>query len=518
MGQQPTSEGAETSYSSKEEGPKFNVLLVDDSPTIRKMLASLLQSWGCNVIEASSGEDAWQVLQTNDSVRLVLLDFVMSGMSGSDLCKKIRSQSGKRYTYVIVLSVQSNRETKLECFVAGADDYVVKSCDPDELEQRIRVGQRMLQLHDQLHAMIRRRDEFLAMVSHELRNPVGAVLNAIDAIRKVNTQFDEEHKVIDRQTTHMARLLEDLLDVARIQQNRIEFRKQPVDLIALSDEVLQGVQYLFQNKDQILNITTCDGPLRVFGDPSRLIQAQVNLLTNASKYTPHQENIWYRIERDGDAAVITVRDSGHGIPAESLESIFELFVQSDTTLNRSAGGMGVGLSLANAIVDAHDGSIVANSEGPGKGSTFRISLPLTDKPVTPKVPEPHFSFQGRKLLLVEDNEDARRMLAKLLRLSGFIVADACDGPTALDLFRTFGPEVAVIDIALPGMDGYQIAREARQIPDAAETMLIALTGYGRQEDRQMAIEAGFDTHLVKPLNQLELLQQISTKFMTAKTS
>ena len=495
----------------------MNVLIVDDSPITCKMLGSMLQSWGCNVTESLTGDDAWRVLQQNDSPRLVLLDFVLPGMSGSDLCKKIRSCSGEQYVYVIMLSVKSDRETKLECWEAGADDYVVKSCDPEELEQRFRAGRRILQLHDRLHTMIRRRDEFLAMISHELRNPVGAVLNAIDAIRKSNTQFDEEHDVIHRQIIHMARLLDDLLDVARIQHNKIELRKETVALDALSDEVLEALQHQFEARDQLLHATACDEPLLVFGDPARLKQAQVNLLTNASKYAPVGGDVWYEIGRCGEEAVITVRDSGDGIPAELLDSIFDLFVQADNTLDRSSGGMGVGLSLARSIIEAHDGNLVAESEGPGKGSTFRVRLPLTDKPVAPKVPVPHFRFQSCKLLLVEDNDDARTMLAKTLRLSGFNVAEACDGQKALELFRSFRPDIAVIDIGLPVTDGYQLAREVREITKAPDIMLIALTGYGREVDRQAAIDAGFDAHLVKPLNPPELLQLLSTKFPSRET-
>jgi two-component system CheB/CheR fusion protein len=347
------------------------------------------------------------------------------------------------------------------------------------------------------------------MISHELRNPVGAVLNAIDAIRKVDMQFDEEHTIIHRQVTHMGRLLDDLLDVARIQQNKIELRNQTVDLVALSNEVVEAVQHEFEAKDQLLHVTACDGPLPVFGDPARLKQVQVNLLTNAAKYTPNRGDVWYEIEYRGEEAVITVRDSGDGIPAELLDSVFDLFVQSDTTLDRSSGGIGVGLTVARSIIESHGGSIVAESVGLGKGSTFRVRLQRTSKPLPPNVPAPSFSFQGCKLLLVEDNDDARKMLAKTLRLSGFEVANAGDGQTALALFRSFQPDVAVIDIGLPVMDGYQLAKEIRKIEEMSETMLIALTGYGREVDRQAAMNAGFDAHLVKPLDPAELCALIA---------
>jgi two-component system CheB/CheR fusion protein len=363
-----------------------------------------------------------------------------------------------------------------------------------------------------LKTEVRRRDNFLAMLSHELRNPMGAVLNTIDAILKEQGQLDDEHQLIRRQTRHMARLLDDLLDLARIQQNKIEFRKQPVDLIAMTEEILEGVRHLLEAKHQNLHVNMGVSPLTVFADPARLRQAQVNLLANASRFTPERGDVWYEILCHDDEAVITVRDSGEGIPAELLSDIFEPFVQSDLTLDRSSGGMGMGLSLARSIIEAHGGTIVAESAGLGKGSTFRICLPCTDKPLPPKVPGPHFSFDGRRLLLVEDNDDARKMLAKTLRLSGFEVADVGDGQAALELFRSFRPDVAVIDVGLPVMNGYQLAREVRNIDELSTTMLVALTGYGRDADRQAAKDAGFDAHLVKPLDPAELYAQISTKY------
>jgi two-component system CheB/CheR fusion protein len=363
-----------------------------------------------------------------------------------------------------------------------------------------------------LREEVARRDNFLAMLSHELRNPMGAVLSAINATLREDGRLDERHSLIQRQTRHMARLLDDLLDLARIQQNKIEFRKDPVDLIPMTEEVLEGVRHQFQAKDQVLHVTMGDSPLTVFADAARLRQAQVNLLTNASKYTPARGEIWYEVASTAEEAVITVRDSGEGIAAELLSDIFEPFVQSDSSLARSSGGMGVGLSLARSIVEAHDGSIVAESAGLGMGSTFRIRLPRTSKPLPPIVPAPHFSFQGRKLLLVEDNDDARQMLAKTLRLSGFEVADTGDGQAALELFRSFQPDVAVIDIGLPVMDGYQLAKGIRKMDGSSEPMLIALTGYGRHSDRQAAMDAGFDAHLVKPLDPAELYAQIATKY------
>jgi two-component system CheB/CheR fusion protein len=383
---------------------------------------------------------------------------------------------------------------------------------------------------------VRRRDSFLAMLSHELRNPMGAVLNAIECLLARPHDHHEgptengggaawlpsvgfqATQIIERQTRHMARLLDDLLDVARFGQGKIEFRKEVVDLRELVDDVLEATRHMLDKKDQILRVAIGEEPLRVFADPARMKQMQVNLLTNASKYTPDSGDIWYDIDRDGEEVLITVRDDGEGIPADFLQRVFDPFVQSNTTAARSAGGMGVGLSLTRSIVEAHDGTISAASDGPGKGSMFQIRLPATNKKNSAEAPLAPVSFEGCKLLLVEDNEDARSMLAQALQMQGFDVAVAGDGNTALELFPSFRPDVAVIDIGLPDMDGYQVARKVRANGDRSRIALIALTGYGREADRQDAIDAGFDAHLVKPLNPDDLYRQIASMGVVQQTT
>ena len=372
---------------------------------------------------------------------------------------------------------------------------------------------------------IRRRDNFLAMLSHELRNPMGAVLNSIDWMNTSEHEASlgdqtgppaEESSaspigIIERQTKHMARLLDDLLDVARFGQNKIEFRQQVVDLTELGQEVIEAVSHQLQQKNQELHVSIDEQETKVFADPARIKQAQVNVLNNASKYTPEGGQIWYELQQLNGEAIITVSDNGVGIPPEAVESIFELFVQSESTLARSSGGIGVGLSLARSIIMAHRGMIVAESEGLGKGSKFSIRLPMTDLPTQQIIASPHVSFIDRKLLLVEDNEDARTMLAKTLRLEGFEVKEASDGCTALVMFQEYKPDIAVVDIGLPQMDGYQFAKRVRDSETDWKFKLIALTGYGRDSDRQAALDAGFDAHLVKPLDPNELFRAISSE-------
>lgn len=356
-----------------------------------------------------------------------------------------------------------------------------------------------------MNEAIRRRDNFLSMLSHELRNPLAAVLNAVELTqRKSHTSSDDsptpEMQVIRRQSRHMARLLDDLLDSARFGHDRIEFRKDVLDLRSLVPETIEAVSHLVAEKSQELQVSTCDSPLVVRADPVRIKQAQINLLTNASKYSENGQSILYRLSRDGDAAVIEVQDFGEGVAAEMLDDIFDLFVQCENTLARSSGGMGVGLALARSIVEAHDGSIGVHSDGTGTGSLFTIRLPIVAEEPTLVVAATEPEICTRRVLLVEDNDDARTMLRNILELNGFEVAEAADGLAVFDVVESFRPDVALIDIGLPGMDGYEIAKKLRKAASHRKTKLFALTGYGREEDRVRAIEAGFDAHLVKPLD------------------
>jgi len=355
---------------------------------------------------------------------------------------------------------------------------------------------------------IDRRDRFLAMLSHELRNPMGAVLTALDLMGAAGTDpevSDEGLRVIDRQVRHMARLLDDLLDVSRISQNKITYKREVVDLDHTVEEVVQTIEHLIDARNQRLSIEVNDAPLRVWGDAARLRQVQLNLLTNASKYTPVGGRIALEMCREDDEVVVRVRDSGEGIAPDVLGSIFDVFVQSDESLDRARGGMGLGLAITKSIVQAHRGRIIAHSEGPGRGSEFTVRLPLTDRPprqseAAPAVP----TFAGRRLVLAEDNDDARRMLAKLLQQSGFEVLEAANGAEALEHFRQSKIDVAVLDLGLPEVDGFEVARTVRRSSGPSAPLLVALTGYGRESDLRATAEAGFDVHLTKPLDPDEL--------------
>ncbi len=356
----------------------------------------------------------------------------------------------------------------------------------------------------------KRRDDFLAMLSHELRNPLGAVLSAVQVLDRKQPDSEGRQRacdVIERQSRQMARLLDDLLDVSRVTQGKIDIRKEVVDLTSLVGDAVEAVRSEIEARRHCLETKLPENPVHVEGDAARLLQIIENLLINAAKYTPPDGNILLAVDAvDGDA-VIRVKDNGEGIAPEMRKKIFDLFVQGNRTLERSDGGMGVGLTLVQRLVQLHDGNVVANSEGLGKGSEFVVRLPLTAKPINlPKEPTIFESEEESRILIVEDNADSREMLASLLQLSGYEVATAADGHEGLKAIKSERPDIALIDIGLPGLDGYDLARRVKsEMPDA-RPRLVALTGYGRAEDRQAVQDAGFDAHLVKPVQPDELTQ------------
>ncbi len=359
---------------------------------------------------------------------------------------------------------------------------------------------------DKARLAVRRRDEFLAMLSHELRNPLGAVSHAARILvhqcpnPKMTRQAAE---VILRQSQQMSRLLDDLLDVSRVMRGKIAIHRQVVDLVELVRDVLEAVEVDLQSRGHELELELATTPVYVNGDPARLLQIQQNLLTNAARYTPPGGHIKLSVQAEQGLAVIRVEDDGQGISAALLDSVFELFIQGDKPLDRTSGGMGVGLSLVKTLVELHGGEVTARSEGPDRGSQFTVRLPLTSLSPTPK-PEtvsnaaPDGESKAR-VLIVEDNEDSRDMLAELLRLEDYDVVVAGDGQTAFDIIAANQLHVALVDIGLPVLNGFELARKVRQeLPDTT-IRLVALTGYGREADHREALDAGFDEHLVKPV-------------------
>lgn len=371
---------------------------------------------------------------------------------------------------------------------------------------------------EKIQEAVRRRDQFLAMLSHELRNPLGAVVTATALLADGKSSREGSQRllsILQRQSAQMARLLDDLLEASRVTQNKIELRKKIVDVRVVARDAADAVRSLMEARSLELTTEIDPRPLWVDGDPARLQQIQVNLLNNAAKYTPPGGHVRLSVQRDGGWVVVCVTDDGVGIAEDMIENVFELFVQSKRTLDRSEGGIGVGLTLVRSLVALHGGEVKAESGGIGKGTSFIVRIPLA-KGETPEddarareraraIPSP------ASVIVVEDNVDSCAMLCELLSLASFHCESANNGKAGLELITAKKPHVAIVDVGLPEMDGFEVARRLRADPTTRDMFLVALTGYGQPTDRARALESGFDEHVVKPVHPDRLLQLLGRR-------
>ena len=355
-----------------------------------------------------------------------------------------------------------------------------------------------------------RKDEFLATLAHELRNPLAPIRNALQILKmpQLEAQTVElSRDMMERQVYHLVRLVDDLLDVSRVMRGKITLHRERVELASVVARAVETAQPLIASQGHELTVRLPEESLLLDADPVRLAQIVGNLLTNSAKYTEPNGRIWLTAQREGNETVLRVRDTGIGMEPEMLSKIFDLFVQVDHAATRSQGGLGIGLTLVKNLVEMHRGTIQAYSEGLGKGSEFVVRLPLMidadrESPVEPEGAQPQqlVSVSGLRLLVVDDNKDAADSLAMLLRLRGHEVQVAHDGPAALEMVKDYCPEMIFLDIGMPGMDGYEVARQLRQMSGLEHVVLAALTGWGQKEDRRRTREAGFTFHLVKPVD------------------
>ena len=372
---------------------------------------------------------------------------------------------------------------------------------------------------EQLRDADHRKDEFLAMLAHELRNPLAPIRNAVQLLRNINLKSEHAVRTLDmieRQSTHLTRLVDDLLDVSRINEGKVILKQEVIDVNSVLTAAVELARPFVDANQHRLRITLPHEALYVQCDPARMTQVVSNLLNNAAKYTNPGGDIELVAERLDDTVMLKVRDNGIGIAPDLLPHIFELFTQAERAIDRSQGGLGIGLSLVKTLVALHGGSVEAVSAGLGRGSEFRIRLPLSAarraEPVVAVSPTP---IAPRRILVVDDNVDSAESIGMLLQMDGHTVQYAHDGHAALDMAIAMRPDVTLLDIGLPGMDGYELGRALRARRETRETFLIALTGYGRDEDRRRSTEAGFDVHFVKPVDPSRLSAVIAASPLSA---
>jgi signal transduction histidine kinase len=526
-----------------------NILLVDDQPGKLLSYEAILSGLGENLIKANSGREALEHLLKTD-ITVVLMDVSMPELDGFELAEIIRQHPRFQKTAIIFVSaVHLSDLDQLKGYESGAVDYVSVPVIPEllrakvsvfaelyrktrdserltrELEDRVtaRTAEleasmaRQLALTEQLREADRRKDEFLALLAHELRNPLAPVVNAVNIMRMKESGDPDLlwcREVIERQAYQLTRLVDDLLDVSRITLGKIKLRPERLDIATAIAGAVEASRPLIESHHHEFVVTLPAHPVEVQGDLARLTQVVANLLNNAAKYQNELGRIELTVEQEEQDVVITVRDQGIGIPPQMLSEVFELFSQGERTLDRSQGGLGIGLSLVKTVVEMHGGSVSASSDGVDRGSAFVIRIPcLRPQESSARVnPLPGQRQVGspRRILIVDDSKDAAESLAMLLSLSGHQVAVAHDGVQALEAVAAERPEVVLLDIGLPGMDGYEVCRRLRQ-GGMDDALIIAMTGYGQERDRQRSKEAGFDTHTVKPVELDHLMELLASR-------
>jgi PAS domain S-box-containing protein len=397
----------------------------------------------------------------------------------------------------------------LTLFDASGAPAAIATVSQDITERR-RMEDSLRQLAADLSAADRQKNEFLATLAHELRNPLAPLGNMLEVLKRADGDASIRSVAVstmERQLRQMVRLVDDLLDLNRVTHNRLELRKDVTDLGSVVDQAVEASRSLAEASGLELAVLLPPVPIRLSADAVRLGQVFGNLLNNACKYTDRGGTITVRVERSADEAIVTVADTGAGIPADRLQGIFEMFTQVETSRDRSLGGLGIGLTLVRRLAEMHGGSVDAHSAGPGQGSAFVVRLPivLEPHPAAARPPARTGPLERRRMLVVDDNPDAAASLAMLLTLDGHAIVTAHDGTSACSAAEAHRPDVALLDIGLPVMDGYEVCRTIRQQPWGRAMILVALTGWGQEGDRSRTREAGFDAHLVKPVNYAELM-------------
>jgi signal transduction histidine kinase len=494
------------------------VLNVDDNDGARYAKSRILTRAGLRVIEAASGGEALLAAQEHRP-DLVLLDMKLPDIHGLEVCRMLKQDPATSSVLVLQTSASYlSSADKIRALDGGADNYLFEPIEPEELVANVRALLRLGRVERQLRESDRQKDEFLATLAHELRNPLGPIRNAVELLRQLGSNAQEQQEqarhTIVRQTNHLVRLVDDLLDVARINQGKIALQREPTELAAFVGAALETVQPIMQTRQHALAVSLPPQTVTLFGDSVRLAQIVGNLLHNAAKFTPVGGRIALDAALDGDTLVLRISDNGIGVPAASAGAIFELFTQARYVPDRVQDGLGIGLSLVRKLVELHGGTVSVSSEGEGLGSTFEVRLPVMQASLAGatarEAPAETGDSVGYRILVVDDSVDSASMLCALLEISGHTVVTSNNGKDAIAAATRFQPEVVFLDIGLPDMSGYEVAARMRRLPGLAGAKLVALTGYGQEKDKQDARAAGFDHHLVKPIN-FDALTALTTR-------
>jgi signal transduction histidine kinase len=529
----------------KSEKPK--ILVVNDDAASLLALTSLLDLWAeetnYEVMAARSGQDALRQVLLHDFA-VILLDVNMPGMDGFETAEAIHQRvRSADIPIIFVTAFLADEIDRLKAYQRGAADFLFTPVIPQILHAKVSVfvalavkneelkrqAQKLSQRTTELTATNKRltremeerqaaerknhaKDEFLAMLGHELRNPLSAISSAASLIGLNGAGAETVGRakaIIQRQSQHLSRIVDDLLDLSRAMSGKILLSRQPLEVAALVNACLDTFKATGRTGSYQINVDLATG--WVDGDPTRLEQIATNLIDNALKYTPPGGKIDIGVSHDDDSdeVLLTVRDTGVGIAEDLLPHVFDVFVQGSISIDRSQGGLGIGLSLVRRLVELHGGSVTAQSAGTSLGSTFIIRLPRTHAGMSDAPPAASGIDSSKPtVLLIEDNEDGREMMATMLGVYGYSVQQAADGLQGVQMAHAGRPDVALVDIGLPGIDGYEVARRLRQDATTRGIKLIALTGYGLAEDQRRVLDAGFDMHLVKPVDINNLLDAI----------
>jgi signal transduction histidine kinase len=539
-----------------------NILVVDDTPARLLTYRTILGELNENIIEASSGIEALKLLMQYDFA-LILLDINMPGLDGFETAHLVHEHPRFENTPIIfVTAVNVSELDRMHGYNLGAVDYVMVPIVPEILRgkvvvlaelyrkrrdleianRRLAAANEALQVEKarelavlneslrvtnlelatrfmQLQAEVnerqraesrlidqdRRKDEFLAMLAHELRNPLSSVANAISALKLAAPAHAKLNELVSRQVALLVRLIDDLLDVARISQGKLTLKRGPTTINAAIDSAIETVAPMLEASHHVVQVHRLSEDVTLHADGQRLAQAFSNLLSNAVKYSDEGSTIEITVTLSAEQVEIAFVDHGIGLSVEQQGRIFELFMQVDTALERARGGLGIGLTLAKHIVELHAGQLLVHSAGHGHGSRFNIVLPLELAVSAPEAaPSPVATTSAfnapRRVLVVDDNVDAAATLVTLLQLLGHNAQSVCDPYQVIETAAAFAPDIVFLDLGMPGLSGYDVARSLRAHPAGAHVTLVALTGWGQAEDRKRTAAAGFDHHIVKPVD------------------